>query len=157
MSEDYWDGALWVYHADIVNTAGGAGGHSYTVAPAVGSEMEVLYGSFQNGDTLGRLLYVNIDDGTNLLTRLLGQRTVTAGHAVSFPQGNIAVDDQAGLAPDGRTILSGPMTVVAIAEAIAVSQDTAFGIVCRIRGGIPTVALIGPGAAVETVNTNQVM
>ena len=48
------------------------------------------------------------------------------------------------------------MQVVANLEAVALSQDSAFAICCRIRGGVPTVAETGASTPTINVNTEQV-
>lgn len=156
MSEEYWEGATWVYHADITNDGANSGSHIYLVVPGVGNELEILYGEVDNDDTATRSVFGTIeDDSGNFLYRVIPDAmAATAGTVISFP-----VTDEVGADAGGasnRLILSGTMAFRVTVAAIAVSQDTAFGIVCRIRGAPPTVTLISPTDAVETVNTNKV-
>ncbi len=153
MSEGYWDGGTWVYHATITNDAMDAADQVYTVVPGRGNEMEILYGSMFNGDTTDRNSTLEIDDGANRLVRFFS-RTHTAGSIASFPY---AEDDfTAGVAAGPRFILGGTMRLVATVAAVAVSQDSALGLVCRIRGSIPIVTeAASAGVPVISINTEQ--
>lgn len=156
MSEDYWEGATWVYYANITNDGSNSGSHIYVVVPGAGNEMEVLYGEVDNDDTSTRSVFGTIeDDSGNLLYRIIPDAmAATAGTAISFP-----VTDEVGADAGGasrRLFVSGTMALRFTVGAVAVSQDTAFAIVCRIRGSVPTVTLISPTNAVEVVDTNRV-
>ena len=154
---EYWDGALFVYHSTIANGAGGAGNQSYIVSVSEGSEMEVLYGIFINGDTVDRDCRVTIDDGTNTLTRLAREAALSAGIEMPFPIAG-AVDsgtDPYG-AGRGRPMIAGPLRITALGTAIAASQDTTFGLVGRFRGAVPTVVEAGASTPTITVNTERV-
>ncbi len=155
MSEGYWDGALWVYHADITNDAMDAATQSYEIVPGAGNELEVLYGSLFNGDTTDRQATLRFeDDADNVLARAWS-RTLTAASAGQFPY---AEDDfTTGVAAGGRYILSGTMVLHAEVAAVAVLQDSALGLVCRIRGGVPTVTeAASAGVPVISINTERV-
>lgn len=159
MSENYWEGGLWVYHADIVNDGSNSGNHTYSIAQAAGDEMEVLYGIFLNGDTSNRTLQALIDDGANTLAALLGDIggfTLNAGASQGFPVADPRASAGGGSSGGIRYIVAGAMRLRFVLGSVAVSQDSALGIVCRIRGAIPTVTLTSPADAVETVNTNRV-
>lgn len=159
MSEDYWDGALWVYHADIVNDGSNSGNHIYLMTVGAGNELEVLYGSILNGDASNRVAFVRIDDGAELIAPLLGDLegiTLNSGQSHGFPYAPAEASGGAAAGAGARYLMAGAMRLRAQVTAIAVSQDSAFGIACRIRGEIPTVVLTSPTDAVETVNTNRV-
>lgn len=147
----YWDGALWIYQADVTNGAGGAGVQSYTVTTVAGSEMELLYGEFFNGDTLGVVLTVTIDDGTNELIELMSL-TADAASRHSFPHSDTPAVGGTHLSSGSRIFLGGGMRIVGSTASVAASQDTAFALVCRIRGAVPTV--VEAGASTPTINVN---
>ncbi len=156
MSEDYWDGALWVYQADITNDAMDIAAQSYTVVPGAGNEMEILYGELFNGDTSSRVADVTIDDGANELGRLLALTANAASrHGFSLLFTQTAAGGPASAGP--RYIIAGTTRLVANVASVAVSQDTAFGLVCWIRGGVPTVTEAATaGVPVISINTEQV-
>ncbi len=157
MSGGYWEGATWVFNADITNDGSNSGTHEYDVSPGAGNEMEILYGMLRNDDAAGRVTRVVITDATtNREIANLAQKdqTLAAGAPVSFPNAGGAVTH---VAAGSRLILSGGLTLHAQVAAVAVSQDTEFSIVARIRGGVPTVVLTSPTDAVETVNLNMVL
>ncbi len=155
MTEGYWDGGNWVYQADITNGAGGAGVQSYTVTAGggVGGEMEILYGEFFNGDTLGVVLTVSLtDNGANELVELMSL-TADAASRHSFPHSDTPAVAGTHLSSGSRIFLAGGMTLVALTASVAASQDTAFALVCRIRGAVPTVVEVG--ASTPTININS--
>ncbi len=159
MSEDYWDGALWVFHADIVNDVTNSGPHTYSIVPGAGNEMELLYGTFLNGDTSNRTFQAVIDDGANSLGTFVGDPggiTLNLGESHGFPVAEARLAAGTGTAAGQRFIIAGTMRLRFILQAVSVNQDSALGFVCRIRGGLPTVTLTSPTDAAETVNTNQV-
>ncbi len=155
MTEAFWEGALFFYQATVTNGAGGAGVQSYTVTTGVGSEMELLYGEFFNGDTAGVALTVAIDDGTNEGGELMAV-TADAASRHSFPHSDIA--DAAGthISAGVRIFLGGGMRLVATTASVAASQDTAFSFTARIRGAVPTVVEVGASTPTIVVNTEQV-
>lgn len=155
-NEDYWAGALWVYHADITNDGSNSGNHQYVVTPGAGNEMRVLYGTLANDDTSTRASEVWIRDaGGRLIARLRGRGNAVAGDDRSFPLSNVSGSLDESSIGGSEIVVAGAMDIIAVVESVATSQDTAFAIVCRIRGGIPTVVLTSPTDAVETVNTNR--
>lgn len=157
MSKDYWAGALWVYQATITSDGADAGDHIYTLTVGAGNELEVLYGTILNGDTSARNVRVDIDDGANRLGQLLFAVAANAAAYQSFP---VAPVEAAGGNVSGagaRYIVAGAMRIVATVFAVAVNQDSAFSIVCRIRGGVPTVAeTMSAGTPTILINTEQV-
>lgn len=158
MSEDYWEGALWVYQATITSDGVDAGDQVYTITIGAGSELEILYGTIFNGDTAGRNVRVDIDDGTNRIGQLLFATSANAGASQSFPVGG-AVEGSAGnvSGSGARYIVAGTMRIVATVFAVAVNQDSAFAIACRIRGDAPTVVeTMSAGTPTIVINTEQV-
>jgi len=137
-----------------VNGAGGAGDNGYTVTVGLGSEIEVLYGELFNGDTSNRTAVVDISDGTNRLGTLING-TLNAGARSTFPGANpFAAAGNPGTPT--RIILSGAMVITATVLAVAASQDSALGLVCRIRGPVPTVVEAGASTPTITINTERV-
>lgn len=150
------DGKLWVYQADITNGAGGAGVQSYTVTIPVGSEVELLYGEIFNGDTVGVALTVDIeDDGANEIARLIDV-TADAASRHSFPHSDVAAAAGTHLSSGARIIVGGGMTIIGLTASIAASQNSAFALVCRIFGDVPTVAEVGASTPTINVNTEKV-
>lgn len=152
MSEDYWDGANWVFEADITNDGSNSGNHVYTITVGAGNELEILYGNILNGDTSARTASAVIDDGSTT-TAFMESLSLGAGAQAGFPHANAAGTIETG---PTRFIVAGTMRIVVTVASVATSQDTALAIACRIRGGIPTVVLTSPTDAVEVVNTNRV-
>ncbi len=156
MTEEYWAGALWIYQANITNDGSNSGSHIYDVVPGAGNEFEVLYGRLSNDDTAGRNGSVTIEGEASLpVSTLLRRASIGANTHRNFPVA-AAPADLSEASAGTRFIVAGTMTITAILEAVAVSQDSAFAIVCRIRGRLPTVTLTSPTDAVETIDTNQV-
>ncbi len=151
----FWAGSLWVYQADITNGAGGAGDNSYTVTVGVGNELELLYGELFNGDTSARTVTVEIDDGTNRIAQLLNV-AADAAKRHGFPI-NDDISTGGGVVAGGgrRFILAGAMRLIVTIAAVALSQDSALGLVCRIRGGAPTVVEAGASTPTININTEQ--
>ena len=152
MSEDYWDGAIWVYHSIVANeAAAGASTISWTVVPGTGNEMEVLYGRISNLDTAGRAVTVDIETDTagELLSNLV-QVTMNAGAGNGFPQAITAGAGGAAAASGTRYIVAGTMRLVGSVLSVADGEDAEFGLVCRVRGGVPTVTEAGAGTIVIT-------
>lgn len=154
--KEYWAGRLWVYQADITNGAGGAGNHSYTVIPGAGCEMEVLYGELFNGDVSNRTGSIVMEDNsTNRLVSILAT-TINAAARQSFPTAIVQASAGSGAAAGPRFILAGAMRLVATVAAVTLSENTALGLVCRVRGGVPSVAEAGASTPTINVNTEQV-
>ncbi len=149
-SRDYWTGANWMYHATVTNGAGGAGNQSYTLTPGTSNELEILYGVIFNGDSAGRVATVEIDTGTagETLAEIVSV-TADAGSSHSFPHSDVAAAGGTHLSAGPRIFLSGGMRLVATVAAVAASEDSAFGLVCRIRGPVPTV--VEAGASTPTI------
>ncbi len=157
--EGIWQGALWVFHANITNDGSNSGNHVYAVSQSPGSEMEILYGKLANDDTSNRTGSINLDDGTNFLAALLEDQaglTINAGFDASFPHVDQPAATGASASPS-RILLAGGMRLVATLFSVAVVQDSAFGVVARIRyPPLPTVTLTSPTDATEVVDTNLV-
>lgn len=152
----YWEGATWVYQASIENSAGGASNQSYTLSLPVGSELELLYGELVNTDTSSRNATVELNSGANRLARLLNSIGVSAGFGIGFPVAGSAASGQ-GPAAGQRFIMTGPMRLIITLASVAASQGSACGLVCRIRGGVPTVVEAGEASAVITINIEEVL
>ncbi len=153
---EYWGGATWVYHASITNDAMDAATQTYTIVPGTGNEMEILYGQLFNGDTVARSIVVSIEDNGNELARLIALAAAAASFH-SFPASDDPAVASTDLSAGARLILSGNMALVGLVASVAVSQDSLFGVVARIRGGLPTVTeAASAGTPVISINTEQV-
>lgn len=146
----------WVYVATITNDGSNSGNHEYEITPGVGGEVKEPYGSLLNGDGSARssFAYVRDDDDTNIAHITPPTLSITAAQTLPFP----VIDEVASNAASffSRLMTSGLMKFYFALTSIAVSQDTALRISCRIRGAIPTVTLTSPTDAVEVVVKNQV-
>ncbi len=152
MSEDYWDGGTWVYQADITNDAMDIANQEYSIQPGAGNEMEILYGFIQNEDTSTRTIFIRIDDGAGNFLLNYTISTAAGLRAHIFP----TVDNE-NRPNMSRYVVSGTMRFIVSVLSVAVSQDSRFGIVCRIRGGAPTVTeSASAGVPVININTEQV-
>lgn len=154
MSKDYWDGALWVYQATITNGGGGGGTNSYLIVPGAGNEMELLYARLFNGDTANRSANAVIETNTagEVLTRLIGiNTTIAAGADRMWPYASTPADN-APMSGGSRVFIAGTMRLYFEVLSVGASDDTALGLVCRIRGGVPTVT--ETGASTPTIVTN---
>lgn len=151
-------GRTWVYEADITNDGINSGNHQYLVVPGAGNELEILYGHLGNLDSAGRTSNVIVrDDDAKQLGYLIPNNAVIANAVfVPFPTIDEINVSASGAGQSNRWMLSGTMDLLVLVASVAVSQDTRFAIVGRIRGGIPTVTLTSPTDAVEVVNKNQV-
>lgn len=153
--DEYWGGRTWTYAADVTNDVTNSGTHEYDTVPGAGNEMEVLYGLLKNDDTSARTGFARIRDTTEAfeLGRVTPSFSITAGQHLPFP-----VVDEAGSAgaSRGRWIITGTMQLNVELLSVAVSQDSAFHLVARIRGGLPTVTITSPTGATETVSLNAV-
>ena len=143
-------GRLFVYQADVTNGAGGAGNQSYTFTPGDGNELEILYGELLNGDTSTRVATLEIDDGTNHLA-YLGNESVTAGSRMAFPTADPPGNDST-VSAGAPLLLSGTMRLIVLLASVAASQNSALGLVIRLRGGVPTIT--EAGASTPTINVN---
>jgi len=104
---------------------------------------------------VGVALSVDIEDGTNEIARLIDV-TADAASRHSFPHSDVAAAAGTHLSSGARIILAGPMEVIALSASVAASQDTAFALVCRIYGGVPTVVEVGASTPTINVNTERV-
>ncbi len=150
---------LFVYHADIVNGAGGAGAQTYTATIGQRNQVELLYGEIFNGDTSGRVATVEIDDGTAGENQSeLVSVTADAASTHSFPHSDVAAAGGTHLSAGARLILSGAQRIVATVAAVAASQDSSFSFACLIRRGTgPTVVEVGASTPTITVNQEGIL
>jgi len=156
MSEDYWDGATWIYRAQITNGAGGSGTIEFQIVPGVGNEFELLYATLTNGDTSSRTPLVAIlEPSGQVLTDLWGT-SISAGSRVGFPVTD-EVSDSAVLNAGAHIIVSGDCQLLFRLSSVAASQDFIMGIAGRIRGGLPTVTEVGNSTPTITISTERVV
>lgn len=148
--------AVWAYHADILNNGVTAGAHTYSVRPGAGLCLEIVDGTIFNGDAAGIAITARIHDGTS--TRIMGggipeAQTLGAGArmGLTFTTASLNVPS-----PLGRIVVPGGLRFEIVTGSVAVSQDTAFGFIGLVQGGIPTVTLTGPAGSTATVRVNDV-
>ncbi len=159
MSEDYWDGALFVYHADITNGAGGSGTNSYTIVPGAGNELEILYGHIFNGDTVARGTSLLISSGANLITTLLDDApglAINPGAVQSYPHNDEVNVDGGSTVGGVRLFLAGTMDFEGKLLAVGSSDDTRFAMAARLRGGMPIITEAGISTPTININVEQV-
>ncbi len=116
--------------------------------------MEVLYGEFFNGDTVGVVLTVSLDDGTNEGAEMLSVNADAASRH-SFPHSDVAAVGGTHLSSGSRIFLAGGQQLIALTASVAASQDTAFALTCRIRGAVPTVVEVGASTPTININTER--
>ena len=158
---EMFDSALWVYQADITNGAGGSGNHTYVVVPGAGNEMTLLYGSLFNGDTSGRAGRLRVTtDGTGAVVDIIGTGgagiTITAGRYLSFPTSDGQGAGGVGITPGWPFDMAGTMELEALMSSVGASDDSAFAMVARINGGLPTVTETGASTPTININTERV-
>ncbi len=157
MSEDYWDGALFVYHADITHGAG-SGTTSYTIVPGEGNELEILYGHIFNGDTVARTASLLISSGAYLITSLLDRvgLALDAGAGQSYPHSDEGSATGGSTVGGVRLFLAGTMDFEGAVLAVGNTDDTRFAMAARLRGGMPTITEAGVSTPVININVEQV-
>lgn len=152
MSEEYWEGALFIYQSDIVNGAGGGGNISVVISPGVGNEMEVLMAEILNGDSSSRVLAGRTrNEDADKLRSIFSVNTAAGGNQ-AWPHGRT---DQIG--GPGKLILSGDMDLFLLAESVAASQNASFSMEARLRGGVPTITESGNSTPTITINSERVL
>ncbi len=158
MKDGYWEGATWIYRATITNDGTNSGTHTYSVVPGAGNEFELVAGVLFNGDTTGRVVTGMIAaPAGDVLNRLIERNdSLGAGAEQGFPSAPIVGDNAPGAAGP-RYIVAGTMILRCSVAAVAINQDTAFGVTIRFRGATPVPALTSPTDAVEVVVINQVL
>lgn len=155
VSKDYWSGGTWVYQGTIDNGAGGGGDVTWSVIPGVGNEMEIIFGTIANTDSAARITAARFRDaGGNSLASLTDITSTAAGATRSFPVASEGADDEA-VSAGGRYILSGTAELLGEVRSAAASQGGFFGILARIRGGVPTVTEAGNSTPTITINTER--
>ncbi len=135
---DFWGGSTWAMFATIVSPAGSSSTHEYNITPGEDNEFQFLYGNFFNGDTAARTLTMEMLDAVE--GNIIGRFTV-----VSIPLANQhalpsnLTGSEETLA--SKWIISGTMSLHLSIPTVNIAQDTAFGMVARIRGKKPTILL----------------
>lgn len=153
MGQDYWDGALWVFQGTVLTDGSNSGTASLRVDPGVGNEFEVLYGHIRHSDASSRSVQVIVRDASDNEVAFLLNTSGTA-NVFGFPQSGSGAG--IGSAGGSRYIVAGTMDLFLSVGSMSVSDTATFGVVCRIRGGVPTAALAGPTGSTDTINTDRV-
>ncbi len=149
--------AVWHFRATIVNDGSSAGGHSYTVTAGAGNVAVLMGGQFLNGDTVGRTCSVHMRDTDDYEIRaLLPSTTVAAGARREFPTAEATGDD--GSSSDGGpVILAGTEDLFVVINSLAINQNSELSLQFLVSAGLPSVALVSPGTAVETITENRIV
>lgn len=161
MTDEYRDGATFIFNINIANDSSGASDIALIYTAGEGNEFEVLYGMIENLDSSARRAIVQIDGGVSDddLAFLLDNNTLASTGLSSFPTGGSNAESSSHetvLNAGARLIVSGPMRLRMRLIAVALSQDVTFSGALRIRGGIPTRATSGAGTPVVTVAVERV-
>lgn len=146
--DEYWDGATWAYQAEIVNAAA-AGNHTYDISSGEGSEFEIIGGQLLQGDTVSRTAHIRIDDGTTTIIDIFPSTSTAAGTLIKFPS---TLANDARILVARPWIVSGTLRLIATVESVGANDDSTLGLICRIRGSVPTATETGGAGA--TVNNN---
>ncbi len=149
--------AVWEYRATIVNDGVNSGNHDYRITPGAGNLCILLGGQVQNGDTVGRVVTVQLLDTDNaIIRRLIPAVSVGAGSRREFPTSEVSADDAP--ASDGSpVVVAGVEDLLVSIASLAVNENTELSIQMLISGPVPTVVLASPTDAVETVTTDVVV
>src|SRR3990172_786854 len=154
-SQDYW--TYWLQQMTVVNGAGGAGDHTYSIAGASGGEsvFDMLEGDLTNGDTVARNGSVVVDDLTTTALTILPATSLNAAATVRLPfLGQIfaATGNNPNLTFPYH--LGNTARMLFTLAAVALSQDSTFGILLRFKGRPPTIVSNGASTPVLTTNVN---
>ncbi len=149
--------AVWEYRATIVNDGVNSGNHDYRIIPGAGNMAILLGGQLLNGDTTGRTATVQLLDTDNaIIRRLISARPVGAGSRREFPKSEVTADDRE--ASDGSPmVVAGVEDLLVSIASLAINENTELSIQMLVSGGVPSVVLISPTDAVETVTTDVVV
>ncbi len=155
MSDGYWDGATFLYVADITNGGGGAGTQSYTLTAPGGTEFEVMYVKVSNDEaSCARLVTVAITgDGGEAGPRLIGASTA-AGTFRVWPA--VGTNDDNGFLGFARVVISGGMALTITIVDVTLSEDTAVFVGLRIRSGVPGILEVGASTPVINIDVEKV-
>lgn len=152
VQNDVGNWACWAFYGNVASDAT-VGTHvsTLTIVPGTGYEMELVSGFILASGSAGLVQNAKITDASgNVLSYLL--QATTAGN-YTFPQAYS--NQQQGSAPPYR--ISGAMQLILTSTTSTVSQTQYFGVICRIRRGIPVATLAdNTGTPTLTVTTNVV-
>ena len=149
-SQDYW--TYWLQQMTVVNGAGGAGDHTYSIAGQTESAFDIFEADLTNGDTVGRNVSIVVDDLTTTALTILPATSLNAGATVRLPflgQVFAATGNNPNLTFPYHM---GPARMLFTLAAVALSENSTFGILLRFKGRPPTIA--SNGAATPTLATN---
>ena len=148
----------WTYNLvqmTVVNGAGGAGDHTYAIASSEDSVVEVVQAEVTNGDTVARNLSIVVDDLTTTALTILPATSLNAAAVARIPflgQVFAATGNNADLTFPYH--LGSTARMLFTLAAVALSQDSTFGLLMRFRGRRPTVVSNGASVPVLTTNVN---
>lgn len=159
MTEEFWEGATFVYRSTIINGAGGGGDCSVLLVPGQGNEFELMYGTIAHNDATASNIDVHIrDEDNNIQAYLYDVDAVTQNSVCQFPTapqaaatGGNAADSPAAT----RFVISGTMNLFMAAIAIDASEGTTNTIVGRYRGDLPTITETGNSTPTITITTER--
>src|SRR3990172_3976415 len=151
-TRDYW--TYWLQQMTVTNGAGGAGDHTYSIAGASGGEsvFDIFEADLTNGDTVARNVSVVVDALTTTALTILPATSLNAGATVRLPflgQVFAATGNNPNLTFPYHM---GPARMLFTLAAVALSENSTFGILLRFKGRPPTIA--SNGAATPTLATN---
>ena len=150
-SQDYW--TYWLQQMTVTNGAGGAGDHTYSIAGQGESVFDIIQAEITNGDTVARNLSIVVDDLTDTALTILPASSLNAAAVARIPflgQVFAATGNNADLTFPyhlGRTA-----RMLFTLAAVALSQDSTFGVLLRFKGRPPTI--VSNGAATPALVTN---
>lgn len=148
------DGVTWLYNSVLTN-GGSSGSLQEDIFVDADSEMELLYGSFQNRDTVARTTDALVWDNNAQVWSWLLVVNLGAGNYAAWPTsegGSGSIDTQQHT---GRMIMSGDLIHLRLRVAsVAAGQDCEIGVVARVRGKKPTAVPTFSSGGSANVNYN---
>jgi len=156
---DYWGGVTYVYSSQITNDAINSGNQFWEIQPGEDNEMEVLYGFIHQRDSVARLVEITIhtalqgEPGRAQVGTIAPTANLAAVERRHFPL-QYDADNEANTMTT-RIIISGEMVLLAAVVAVAVSQNSIFSLVARVRGEKPSVFFTRPTGSTVTINADR--
>lgn len=147
------------FDALITNDGINSGNHDYRFVPGVGNAMIVLYGRIANLDgsarTITALIRTQTDVGLGFFLVVAGV-SVAAGEGRNFPTSESTADNGMNT-PVGPWMLSGPNRLFFRVASVAVNQDSRLTLHALVSMNAPTVLLVSPTDATETIAQDKVI
>lgn len=154
MTQDWPNGALFLYRGTNINAAG-ISDVDTILTPGVGNEFELHWATISHNDVTASTIEVFIrDPSNNTILELANIASVAQNAVVQVPALAEIPGTGTNLAEPRRIILAGDMDLFLSALLIDDLEGSTVAIVGRVFGGLPDIVVAG-GA--ETVTFEQVL